>query len=81
MCIGEDFTPMADFPSAQMANLSFENKWILSKLSYTVDKVNKHLEAYEFGSLANTIHNFWIHELCDVYLEAIKPVFAQKIAD
>ena len=81
MCIGEDFTPMADFPSTHMANLSFENKWILSKLSYTVDKVNKHLEAYEFGSLANTIHNFWIHELCDVYLEAIKPVFAQKIAD
>lgn len=79
MCIGEDFSPAADFPAAHLSELSFGHKWILSKLAHTIQKVTKAMEAYELGEVANTLHNFWIHELCDVYLEAIKPIFAQKI--
>ncbi|CDJ58828.1 At1g14610, related, partial [Eimeria maxima] len=34
---------------------------------------NKCFEAFDFGDVANAIYNFWLYELCDVYLEAIKP--------
>jgi len=36
--------------------------------------VDKGFQAYDFSAATTTIYNFWLYELCDVYLEAIKPV-------
>jgi len=43
--------------------------------------MNKHFENYRFGELAQVFQAFWFDDLCDVYIEATKPTFAQKDVD
>jgi len=33
------------------------------------------------GEAANSFYNFWQYELCDVYLEATKPIFINGTAE
>lgn len=47
----------------------------MSKLAATIETVNKGFESYEFATATNAIYHFWLYELCDVYLECLKPVF------
>lgn len=49
--------------------------WILSRLSWTIDLCNTGFESFEFATATTACYNFWLYELCDVYLECIKPVF------
>jgi valyl-tRNA synthetase len=55
---------------------SYLNTWILGKLNKAIKGMNDSLEKYEFGEATTYFYNFWYYELCDVFLEAIKPVFA-----
>ena len=48
--------------------------WILSRLAEAVELVDQQLKAYQIAAAAETIYTFWYKELCDVYLEAIKPI-------
>lgn len=63
------------------------DRYILSKLNTLTADCNRFMENYSFGALANALHSFFIYEvispssnpshtfqLCDVYLELIKPV-------
>lgn len=52
---------------------SLADQWILSKLEKVILASNANFEAYQFGLLADQLYNFWLKELCDVYLEATKP--------
>lgn len=54
--------------------LSFRDKWILSKLHRTCKIMNEQLETFDFSPLTTSIYNFWLYNLCDVYLELIKPI-------
>ncbi|QQP48667.1 ValinetRNA ligaselike [Caligus rogercresseyi] len=47
--------------------LTLVDRWILSRLSYAVS-------ACEEG-IHNGLYNFWLYEMCDVYLEYLKPIF------
>ena len=48
---------------------------ILSKLNKVIKEVNKYIEDYTFGLATNAIHSFFIYDVCDTYLELMKPVF------
>lgn len=48
------------------------SRWILSRLSSTVDEVNKALEDCRFNDAANSAYQFVWHELCDWYIEMSK---------
>ncbi|XP_060095119.1 valine--tRNA ligase [Heteronotia binoei] len=50
--------------------------WILSRLCHAVELCNTGFQAYDFPGITTAIYNFWLYELCDVYLECLKPVFA-----
>merc|ERR1719401_1838831 len=52
--------------------LAWEDKWILSKLSGCADKTNKGMHNYEFANCTTATYNFFLYELCDVYLELLK---------
>lgn len=54
-------------------SLSLADRWILSRLSSVCSEVNKSLEEYRFNDSANTLYQFIWHELCDWYVELIKP--------
>ena len=48
--------------------------WILSRLAAAIAAVDAHLKAYEIAAAVTAVYEFWYKELCDVYLECIKPV-------
>ena len=42
--------------------------WILDKLNQAVIQVNQDLELRSFTSATTALYNFWLYELCDVYI-------------
>ncbi|XP_039761700.1 valine--tRNA ligase, mitochondrial 1-like [Pararge aegeria] len=56
-------------------DLTYFDKWILSRLSNMVEKVNDSMDTYEFHIAAKSLRTLIYNEFCDVYLEATKPGF------
>jgi valyl-tRNA synthetase len=44
------------------------DRWILSRLSEAVELCNRGFENYDFPLATTACYNFWLYELCDVYL-------------
>ena len=53
--------------------LHVEDRWILSRLEHTIASVTEKLEAYDFAHAAQEAYAFFWSELCDWYLEIVKP--------
>ncbi|MEJ5226598.1 valine--tRNA ligase [Thermodesulfovibrio sp.] len=51
-----------------------KDKWILSRLSFTIHETNRALEAYRFNDAAGAIYQFLWHEFCDWYIEFSKVI-------
>lgn len=66
---------LEDYSGGECAydNLELVDKWILSRLSSVCDTVTKHLDRYELGEAAKAVHDFIWDEVCDWYIEWIKP--------
>lgn len=64
-----------DWPSlmGEKGPLSFEDRWILSRLSNAVAGSTEALEQFRFNEALQTVYDFFWHDLCDWYLEIIKP--------
>jgi valyl-tRNA synthetase len=55
---------------------SLPDRWILSRLAATAESVNRNLEGYRFDEAAQAVYQFVWHELCDGYLEMVKPLLS-----
>jgi valyl-tRNA synthetase len=53
--------------------VTLEDQWILSRFNRVAASVNDALATYRFHEAANNIYDFFWGELCDWYLELIKP--------
>ncbi|KAM0755565.1 valine-tRNA ligase [Meredithblackwellia eburnea MCA 4105] len=51
---------------------SLVEKWILHKLNRAATSINQALQDRNFMIATNEAYQFWLYELCDVYIEAIK---------
>ena len=51
----------------------FEDRWILSRLTETVERITGLLEEFTFNEITTTLYAFVWNEFCDWYLEMIKP--------
>lgn len=49
-------------------NESLVERWLLDKLNFAADKLNRELERRDFFEATISVHNFWLYELCDVYI-------------
>lgn len=49
-------------------NESLMDRWILSRLSNAEKSSNEGFANYDFPTATTAIYNFWLYELCDVYL-------------
>ncbi|MEO0587055.1 MAG: valine--tRNA ligase [Planctomycetota bacterium] len=49
------------------------SKWILSRLARTIRACDDALNRYEFAPYATAVYDFFWRDLCDWYIEAIKP--------
>jgi valyl-tRNA synthetase len=59
-------------------NISLQDRWILSRLNRVTLQTEAALDAYKFNEAAGGVYQFIWHELCDWYLEAIKPTLYDK---
>jgi len=55
-------------------NESLVEKWIISRLNAAIKETTENLETINLMNATTAIYNFWLYELCDVYVEAVKPV-------
>ena len=55
------------------AGLELEDRWILSRLQATIAEVTAGIEGFAFQRAVTAVYDFAWHELCDWYLEAVKP--------
>src|SRR3990167_6560495 len=63
---------------ADQHHMETEDRWIISRLNRVIGQVNMALEEYKFNEAASNIYQFFWHELCDWYLELIKPRLKQS---
>ena len=59
-------------------HISLADRWILSRLKRITHSVEESLDTYKFNESASDLYNFVWHELCDWYLEAVKPILYGK---
>jgi len=79
MNLPEDYVPPTDAAAREagfVAGLPAPSRWLLSKLSVAAGTVVKAMEAYDFATATQKLYSFWQYELCDVYIELMKPVMA-----
>ena len=50
-----------------------EDRWIASRLQRAIRSVSESIEAYDFSHAALDLYEFFWSELCDWYLEIVKP--------
>ena len=58
---------------AQPRPLHVEDRWILSRLERTIASVTELLESCDFAHAVQVAYSFFWSELCDWYLEIVKP--------
>ena len=63
----EDFDP-----NAPVGALGSADRWILTRLSRTVEEMRAALDSYRFNDAAQVIYRFLWNELCDWYVELAK---------
>uniref|UniRef100_A0A3P9J7E0 Valine--tRNA ligase n=1 Tax=Oryzias latipes TaxID=8090 RepID=A0A3P9J7E0_ORYLA len=73
--LGENSAPVSTLKETVPAG-SVE-RWICSRLYSTVLQCEQAFEAYELHIVTSALYSFWVHNLCDVYLEYVKPVLAK----
>lgn len=70
----EGFAPV----SLDVDSLPLEDRWILSRLSTTIDKFNTALEGYHHADAARAVYDFAWDEFCSYYVEMAKPRLASE---
>jgi valyl-tRNA synthetase len=50
-----------------------EDRWLLSRLERTIASVTEKLETYDFAHAVQEAYSFFWRDLCDWYLEIVKP--------
>jgi valyl-tRNA synthetase len=53
--------------------LHVEDRWVLSRLERTIASVTGKLESYDFAHAVQEAYSFFWRDLCDWYLEIVKP--------
>jgi len=76
-----DFPDMATTSVAQMvveatSSKSLVNQWMLAKLCKAADACNRNFASFNLMNVTSAIYQLWQYELCDVYIEAVKPLLA-----
>ena len=72
MCKGNEVKWLARQELKDMHHLSPVDKWILSRVCHLVTCANKFMDSGDLHLLYAAFHQFWINELCDVYIEFVK---------
>ncbi|CAA2978054.1 valine--tRNA ligase, mitochondrial 1-like isoform X2 [Olea europaea subsp. europaea] len=76
--LGDDYIPPTKIVPDVMP---FGCNWILSALNKAISKTVLSLESFESSDAATAVYSWWQFQLCDVFIEIIKPYFASNNPD
>ena len=75
MNLGDDYVPPTDINNSfDLQSIPHASKWILSRLNNVCETTNVAMEAYDFCTATSAVYAFWQYDLCDNFIEIIKPV-------
>jgi len=74
MNLGEGYEPPPSALTGAEAGLSDECRWALSRLDHAAGATNDAMEKYDFNVATTSVYAFWQYDLCDVFIELVKPV-------
>lgn len=77
MNLDDEFWSSSQALNTQPLPAELLDRWILSRLTRTIQRVNESMEAYRLDEAANALYEFIWSEFCDWYLEAVKPRLQQ----
>lgn len=60
--------------SSEKPTLNMVDKWMLGQLAVAVRECNAAFEEFNLPRATTAIYNLWWYQICDVYLECLKPV-------
>ena len=66
-------------PVATPETLALADRWMFSRLAAVTGEMEEALENYRFHEAAFSIYHFFWHELCDWYLEWLKPEITRPL--
>jgi valyl-tRNA synthetase len=58
---------------SELEGLEDVDRWILSRLRETITKTVETMEGFQFHVAIDTLQRFYWHDVCDQYVEAVKP--------
>jgi len=75
-----DFKPTINLLDDVMSSgkMAPRDQFIISRLMQVCQNINEQFQSYKFGEAQQSSYSFWINDLCDVYLELIKPIVYDK---
>lgn len=75
-----DFQPTPNILEELMVSgkMAIRDKFIITRLMTCCETVNDSFANYKFGDAQQAAYAYWMNDLCDVYLELIKPVVYNK---
>ncbi|CAK9296141.1 unnamed protein product [Gordionus sp. m RMFG-2023] len=72
----QDFHKMMNNEGREFQDM---DTWILQMLSECVEKCDKGFREYNFQLVTNALHNYWLYQFCDIYIEYAKPYLYDKL--
>ena len=75
--LGTEFKPKqsVNYLRNNLDRLRNMDKWMLSRLSDTVSICNNSYKVFDLTGVTTALFNFWLYDLCDYYIEYLKPSF------
>ncbi len=85
MNLDEDQPPVSNeaidgLLSDERDQMPLEDLWILHRLNQVSGDISEALDKFRFHDASSLIYQFIWHELCDWYIELVKPVLTDKAA-
>ncbi|MPC09117.1 Valine--tRNA ligase [Portunus trituberculatus] len=71
---GTDALRFALCAYTSQAALSLVDRWMLGQLAVAVRECNAAFDEFNFPRATTALYNLWWYQICDVYLECLKPV-------
>jgi len=65
-------------PDLSTTGLALPERWILSRLARTETEVNRKFEEFRFDEGCNRLYHFFWGDLCDWYIELVKPALGSQ---
>ena len=76
----DDFKPTPALLDDLMGSgkMAIRDKFMISRLMAGIQAVNENFTNYRFGDAQRAAYQLWLNDMCNVYLESIKPIVGDR---